>query len=125
MDMVVMRFLTDNYVDMKAIYMELKNAVKKTTECGANEECLNALFKTLVVWIPKAEKFFMETMKARVETYYKTEEPWKINFKYPDNCFAPQSCPYIDDLYKPDGDMTEVGDMPSLSNEGDMDLQSH
>ena len=102
--------------------MELKNAIAKMTDCGATEECVNALIKTLVVWIPKADKFFMETMKTRFETFVTAEKPWEINFKIPKTCYSNTMCPYVDNLYKADGDLTECGDLPSLSNEGDMDL---
>ena len=75
MDMMILRFITNNYVDIKSVHMELKNVVRKTVKCGVEEHCLNNMFKLLLVWIPKAEKFVMDTMIARAEAFTKSEEP--------------------------------------------------
>ena len=54
LDMLGIKFITDNYVEMKKSYMEMKNIIRKAAKCGVSEECLNDFCATLRVWIPKA-----------------------------------------------------------------------
>ena len=62
MDMLIMSFLTDNYVDAKTHYMSLKNAVRKVAKDGASEDALNTFFKMLLTWIPKFELYVTVTL---------------------------------------------------------------
>lgn len=67
MDMMIMTFLTDNYVEAKTHYMAHKNAIRKVANAGASEDALNTWFKFLLDMIPKCETYGTVTLKKKLE----------------------------------------------------------
>ncbi len=67
MDMLIMTFITDNYVEFKTHYMSLKNEIGKIAKAGGDEESLNNGCKMLLTWIPKTETYLNVTLYKKMK----------------------------------------------------------